>query len=120
MAGLNIGEDALIYPEDLEKLQKANRIGDMLYHLFLHYRSGGSASGLRMYDVYAAAYILDPDMFTAQKTFVGIETKGEFTAGASAVDLDDTLGKTPNATVLVDVDAERFKNCFVCAIENLT
>lgn len=119
MAGLNIGDKALLYLEDLEKFQKANRIGDMLYHLFVHYRSNGTKSGLRMYDVYAAAYVLNSSMFTAQKTFVGIETKGEFTAGASAVDLNNTLGKTPNANVLVDVDGERFTDWFISSISKL-
>ncbi|WP_028789814.1 ribonucleoside hydrolase RihC [Tetragenococcus muriaticus] len=120
MAGLNIGDKALLYIEDLEKLQKANPVGDMLYHIFLRYRSGDGKVGLRIYDAYAAGYILNPEMYTTQKTFVGIETKGEFTSGASAADLGNSLGRTHNANVLVDVDGEGFKEWFVNSIKNLS
>ncbi|MEK0152002.1 ribonucleoside hydrolase RihC [Tetragenococcus halophilus] len=119
MAGLNIGDKALLYKEDLEDLRKANKVGDMLYNIFSRYRSGDGATGLRIYDAYAAGYVLNPDMYTVQETFVGIETKGEFTSGASAVDLEGVLQKPHNANVLVDVDGAGFKEWFVNSIKNL-
>lgn len=119
MAGLNIDDKALLFNEDLEKLKKANQIGDMLYHLFSRYRSGDTEVGLRIYDAYAAGYILNPEMFTTQETFVGIETKGEYTAGASVVDLNNNLERQNNAKVIIDVDGQKFKKWFVDSLKDI-
>ncbi|CAM3060673.1 ribonucleoside hydrolase RihC [Streptobacillus ratti] len=118
MATLDVGLKALIYPEDSEKIKEMHKIGDMFYTLFKTYRGGSFNTGLKMYDSCAIAYLLEPSMFTVQKLFVGIETKGEFTSGATIVDLRNKLGKEANATVTVDIDADMFKKWFMSEIYN--
>ena len=63
MAGLDVGLKALIYPEDSEKIKEMNKIGDMIYKLFKAYRGGSFDKGLKMYDSFAIAYLLKPEMF---------------------------------------------------------
>lgn len=119
MAGLNIDSKALLFAEDLEAIGEANEVGSMLQQLFSKYRSGDGDEGMRIYDAYAAGYILNPDMYVIQETFVGVETHGEYTAGATAVDLDNKWGLEPNAKVIVDVDGQAFKQWFVKAIRSI-
>ncbi len=118
MVTLDVGLKALVYPEDSEKIKNLHKIGDMFYTLFKTYRGGSFNTGLKMYDSCAIAYLLEPNMFTSQKLFVGIETKGEFTSGATIVDLRNKLGKEPNVTVTVDIDADMFKKWFINEIYN--
>ena len=112
MAPLEVGKKALIYPDESEAIQKMNKTGDMLYHLFKKYRGGSFETGLTMYDSFAIAYLLKPEMFEMKQTFVGIELTGEYTSGATIVDLDNLLGKEENCEVCIDVDEAIFKQWF--------
>lgn len=118
MVGMNIGAKALIKPEVSEKIQQLNRVGDMFYSLFKKYRGGSFSTGLKMYDGTAIAYLLKPEMFETVETFVGIETQGEYTAGATAVDLKGYLKKEANTTVCLDIDEKAFENWFITEISN--
>ncbi len=118
MVGLDVGLKALVYPEDSEKIKDMNKVGNMFYHLFKQYRGGSFKVGLKMYDSCALAYLLKPELFEVVETYVGIETRGEFTRGATAVDLKGYLGKEPNAKVTVDIDEEKFKEWFLQAIND--
>ncbi|QXW65896.1 ribonucleoside hydrolase RihC [Streptobacillus moniliformis] len=118
MATLDVGLKALIYPEDSAKIKEMHKIGNMFYTLFKTYRGGSFNTGLKMYDSCAIAYLLKPDMFVTEKVFVGIETKGEFTSGATVIDLKNKLGREANATVTVDIDADMFKKWFMNEIYN--
>lgn len=113
MVGMNIGTKALIKPEISEKIKTLNPIGDMFYSLFKKYRGGSFNTGLKMYDATAVAYLLRPDMFETVETFVGIETHGEFSYGATAVDLKGYLNREPNTTVCLDINEAKFTEWFL-------
>lgn len=117
MAGLDVGIKALVLPEDSEKIQKMGKVGDMAYHLFKKYRGGSFATGLKMYDSCAIAYLLCPELFTVEETYVGVELHGSMTTGCTVVDLKGYLHREPNAKVCVDIDGERFRVWFREAIE---
>ncbi|MEI5994063.1 ribonucleoside hydrolase RihC [Candidatus Enterococcus mansonii] len=117
MVGLDVGEKALILPKECETIQKMNKTGDMIEHLFRHYRGGSLDTGLKMYDGCAVAYLLAPEMFEVKEAYVGIETQGILTAGATLVDLDGYLGKSANCRVCTDIDAEQFRQWFLDAIK---
>lgn len=117
MAGLDVGLKALVFPEDSEKIRKMNATGDMMYHLFKKYRGGSFNTGLKMYDSCAVALLLAPEIFKIEETYVGVETQGDLTSGATVVDLKGYLGKQPNCKVCVDIDEEKFKTWFLQAIE---
>ena len=87
MVGLDVGEKALVFPEDSSKIKTFNRNGEMIYSILKHYRSYGIQNGLRMYDACAIAYLLHPEMFTTVETYVDIELNGTYSSGATIVDL---------------------------------
>ncbi|WEV65683.1 ribonucleoside hydrolase RihC [Bifidobacterium sp. ESL0764] len=110
MVGLNIGLKAKLLAQDSAQLPTMGKVGKMAYGLFKHYRSGTMETGQPMFDPTAMACLLDPDLFTLVDTFVDVETCGELTTGCTVVDLDNVLGREPNAKVAVDIDAERFRS----------
>lgn len=99
-------------PEDSEAIRKMGKVGDMAYHLFKHYRGGSFQTGLNMYDSCAIAYLLCPEIYTVQDTFVGVELSGNMTRGCTVVDLENYLHKPYNAKVCVDIDGEKFREWF--------
>lgn len=113
MAGIDVGQKALVYPEDSEILKDMNDTGNMIYHLFKKYRGGSFNKGLKMYDSCAVAYLLKPDLFETMDTFVDIELNGELTKGATIVDLRGYLKQESNVKVCLDIDAEAFKKWFM-------
>ena len=116
MAGLDVGLKALVLPEDSEEINKMGKTGDMAYHLFKRYRGGSFGTGLKMYDSCAVAYLLCPELFTVEETYVGVELHGTMTAGCTVVDLKGYLHKEPNARVCTDIDGDRFRVWFKEAI----
>ncbi|MDD3795066.1 MAG: nucleoside hydrolase, partial [Lachnospiraceae bacterium] len=112
MAGLDVGQKALIYPQDTEEIRTMGKVGDMAYHLFKRYRGGSFQTGLKMYDSCAVAYLLCPELFTVEKTYVGVELQGSMTAGCTVVDLRGYLHREPNASVCTDIDGEKFREWF--------
>lgn len=114
---LEIGKEALIYPEISEKIKDLNPTGDMFYSLFKRYRGGSFSTGLKMYDSTAIAYLLAPEIYQLSSEYVAIETKGEFTQGASLIDINKKMGKEENAIVAIDVNADEFRKWFVSAVE---
>jgi len=117
MVSLDVGEKALILPEDRMRIKKMNKTGDMIDHLFSKYRGGSLDTGLKMYDGCAVAYLLAPEMFEVKESYVAIETQGSLTAGATLVDLAGYLGKEINCRVCVDIEEEQFRHWFIEAIE---
>lgn len=116
MAGLDVGLKALVYPEDSEEIRQMGRVGDMAYQLFKRYRGGSFKTGLKMYDSCAIAYLLNPELFEAVETYVGVELHGSMTAGCTVVDLKGYLHRKPNARVLTDIESLKFREWFKQAI----
>lgn len=113
MAGLDVGWAAMLRPEDSEKIRDESPAGEMFYALFNHYRGGSLRTGLKMYDAHAMAVLLCPEMYELVDTYVGIELAGTMTAGCTLVDLKGYLGRPANATVCMDIDADRFRSWMV-------
>ena len=116
MAGLDVGWKALVMPEDTEKLPSLGEVGKMAHCLFKKYRGGSFTTGLKMYDSCAVAYLLCPELFTVEKTYVDVELAGTMTAGCTLVDLKGYLKKEPNALVCMDIDQEKFRTWFLKAV----
>jgi non-specific riboncleoside hydrolase len=113
MAGLDVGWKALVYPEDSAKMLEMGKTGEMAYCLFKKYRGGTFGTGLKMYDSCAVAYLLCPELFTVEETFVDIELAGSMTRGCTLVDLKGYLKQGPNAKVCMDIDGEKFRKWFL-------
>ena len=113
MAGLDVGWQSAILPEDTAKLLTMGKTGQMVHALFKKYRSGTFATGLRMYDACAVAYLLKPEIFKTADVFVDIELSGKLTSGCSVVDLKGYLKQTANATVCTEIDPVAFRTWFI-------
>lgn len=109
MCGLDVTNQAMLTPEYLAQLSGLNKTGKMLHSLFSHYRSGSMATGLRMHDLCAIAWLVRPDIFTLKPCFVAVETQGTYTAGTTVVDIEGRFGKPANAQVALDLDVEGFR-----------
>lgn len=119
MAPLDVGLKALVFPEDSAKIKSLNKSGEMIYSLFQHYRSFGLKNGLKMYDSCAIAYLLKPEMFTIENTFVDVEICGEYTAGATLVDLKNYLKRPANVKVCIDIDQNMFKDWLLESLKKI-
>lgn len=109
MCGLDVTNKAILTPEYLAALPTLNRTGAMLHALFSHYRSGSLSTGLRMHDLCAIAWLVKPEMFTLKPCFVAVETQGEYTSGATVVDLEGRLNQPANAQVALEIDVPAFQ-----------
>lgn len=116
MAGLDVGWKALVLPEDSAKLPQLGEVGRMAYCLFQKYRGGSMKTGLKMYDSCAVAYLLKPEMYRMEETFVDVELEGSMTKGCTLVDLKGYLGKPANAKVCMDIDQEMLRAWFLESI----
>lgn len=109
MCGLDVTSRATLTAEFMAQLRCRNHTGKMLCGLFSHYRSGSLATGLRMHDLCAIAYLVKPSLFRLVPCFVAVETQGEFTTGTTVVDLDNRLNQPVNAHVAMDIDVPAFR-----------
>lgn len=109
MCGLDVTNRAVLTPQYLGKLATLNRTGKMLHSLFSHYRSGSMASGLRMHDLCAIAWLARPVLFTLKPCFVAVETQGSWTAGTTVVDIEERYQRPANVQVALDIDVEGFR-----------
>lgn len=114
---LDAGKHTFITSDVCDQLQSINKTGKMFYNLFKRYRAAFIDSGLRVYDSYAVAYLLEPSIFVTQDAFVDIEVQGEYTAGCSVVDLHGYLQREPNATVVLDGDREQYLRWFMESVK---
>ncbi|XWJ91626.1 ribonucleoside hydrolase RihC [Phytobacter ursingii] len=109
MCGLDVTNHATLTPAYLATLPAGNQTGKMLHALFSHYRSGSMATGLRMHDLCAIAWLARPQIFTLKSCFVAVETQGIYTAGTTVVDIEGRLGKPANAQVALGIDVDAFR-----------
>ncbi len=116
MAGLDVGWNALVLPEDSAKLPQLGEVGRMAYCLFQKYRGGSMKTGLKMYDSCAMAYLLKPEMYEIAETYVDVELAGTMTAGCTLVDLKGYLGQPNNAKVCMSINQELFRTWFLDCI----
>ena len=121
MAGLDVTEKALVYPEDFERIGAVgNEVGNVTagwlqffyqFHQTLGYR------GAPVHDAVAVAAIVRPDLMTFHEMYVEVETTGDYSRGATVGDLYGVTGKKPNARCIMDIDREGFVELLVEAVE---
>lgn len=119
MVGLEMGNRALIHKEDIAKIETLNPFGAMVSGLFKTYRSTTFDTGFAMYDVCAIAYLLKPEIYKVEKTYIEIELNSGVTRGCSVVDLRGFLKKEPNLNICMDIDPTLFKNWFYEEIKKM-
>jgi purine nucleosidase/pyrimidine-specific ribonucleoside hydrolase len=124
MCGLNVTHQALV---TVDVLARFERIGTPLARICVEwmtffastYRLLWGFDAPPLHDPVAVARVIDPAIVRCVEANVVVETKGEWTAGATAVDLFHYTGRTPNAQVAVELDREVFWTRIVDAVTAL-
>jgi pyrimidine-specific ribonucleoside hydrolase len=119
LCGLDVTHKAQIMPEDIERIRDignpiAQCVAELLdFFLIYHKDPKWGFKGAPLHDPCTIAWLLKPELFTAQDCWVGIETKGEYTQGMTVIDRYQFTGKPANATVLFDIDRQGFVDFIV-------
>ncbi|CAN5660472.1 pyrimidine-specific ribonucleoside hydrolase RihA [soil metagenome] len=123
MIGLDVTHQAPVTPEVVERFAAlGTATGQMCVELFEFF--GGAYErryGLRappLHDPVALARVIDPTLVDCVRAPVAIETAGEFTSGATVVDLLHVTGAADNAWVATALDVPRFWDRLVEAVRN--
>lgn len=112
MCGLDVTLKALAFDEDIQAMKnignKAGKIAaEVIEHAYKFHKEGGR-NGVPLHDPCAVAYVIDPSIFKGEEYFVGIETKGEYTSGATVVDINNKFNRKKNVKVIFDIDRDKF------------
>ena len=124
MCGLNVTHQALVTDDVLARFE---RIGTPLARICVEwmtffastYRQLWGFEAPPLHDPVAVARVIDPAIVRCVEANVVVETKGEWTSGATAVDLFHYTGRAPNAQVAVELDREAFWTRIVDAVTAL-
>jgi len=118
MAPMDIARQARITPDTIQAMKELNRVGEMLWNLFQHYRSGDiKTEGLSVYDSLAVGYLLQPDLYQVEEVYCTVDTQSWISAGATYMDFNHLLGdQKPNVKVLTQVNPGEFNRWFLEAL----
>lgn len=121
MMGLDVTHQALVTDEVRERIRAlgtplARILADLLGFFAGTYRDIWRLPAPPLHDPVAVAYVIDPTLVECVDASVVVETEGEFTRGATVVDLHGRTGRPANARVGMRLDAERFWDLMIAAI----
>ena len=116
MAGLDVTEQALLYPEDFARIRAvgnpvAETVAGWLDFFFAFHRTKGYA-GAPVHDAVAVCALLRPDLLRFEDWHVTVETQGAFCRGATVGD----RRTAPNARVITGIDREGFAELLTEAV----
>lgn len=111
-AGTEVSLAASILHTEIDEFKGKGRVSDFVYDLLEFYSQFSKKLDIDrspIFDACPVMYLLHPEIFVAKNYYVDIELQGELTAGMSVTDKRVWFDmKKPNATVLLDVDREKF------------
>ncbi len=117
---LDVTSIATLDLETINKLRDMNKVGEMFYSLFNHYRGGSvSKGGLKMHDLTTIAYLDKPELFEKVETFVDVETTPGYTEGFMIVDFKGVYKKEANATFCTEINVEEFRKWMLNIFKNI-
>jgi purine nucleosidase len=124
MVGLNLTHQALATPPIVDRVlalatEVARVVAGWITWFGSTYEELWGFAGPPVHDACAVALAIDPTLVRCVAAFVAIETEGRWTRGATVVDLHDRLGRPANARVAMELDADRFWDLVVGAVETL-
>ena len=121
MAGLDVTEKALIFPEDFERIREvgnpvAKVVAEWLEFFYEFHRNIGY-EGAPVHDAVAIIALIRPELLMIQDMFIQIETKGEYCRGTTVADMFGLGGQTPNVHVCMGIDRQGFVDMMVEAVK---
>lgn len=120
--GLDITHQALATKEVIEQVNKIDNhvstiVGELLVFFASTYKEMFDFDGAPVHDVLTVAYLVAPELFTMKDVNIVVETKGEFTAGTTLIDLHGVTGREVNAKFGVELDVEGFWKLMIDALK---
>jgi len=124
MIGLNLTHQALATREVLERVralpgEPARAVAGWMDFFGSRYERVFGRFAPPVHDPCTIALLIDPGVMRCADTFVAVETEGRWTRGATVVDLHGRSGRPPNARVALELDAPRFWDLVIAALERL-
>ncbi len=124
MAGLDVTEKALVFPEDFERIRAvgnpvAKVVAEWLDFFYGFHRSIGYP-GAPVHDAVAVAALIKPEIMTMVNMYVEIELTGDYCRGTTVGDKLGVLGKPANARVIMGIDRLKFVDLLVEAAQHYT
>jgi inosine-uridine nucleoside N-ribohydrolase len=123
MCGLDVTMKALIFPDEIEAIRNSGSAaggfcaGALDYYLKASLGYKEYRGGCAIHDAVTMCYALYPEMFTGKRCRVTVDLDGIHTRGCTAADLRDSLPEeTKNATVVLDIDRDRFAKLLVDSV----
>ncbi|MBR5048615.1 MAG: nucleoside hydrolase [Erysipelotrichaceae bacterium] len=112
MAGLDVTEKALVYPEDVEAIKEiGNPVSEIVWRwleFFYKFHLGLGYPGAPMHDLCAVMALIHPEVFRIEEMYVEVETEGYYSVGQTVGDIRNLNNRKPNTKALMDVDRRRF------------
>ncbi|MFC3419614.1 nucleoside hydrolase [Salinicoccus hispanicus] len=123
MFGLDVTHQVIATKEIQQRLSKVdNKVAKFVSELLVFfgdmYEDHFGIEGGPIHDACTTMYLLKPELFDFKHVHVAVETRGEFTYGATAVDLLNVTGRIPNTHFAHQVDQEAFWNLFEAVLES--
>ncbi|PAV31120.1 ribonucleoside hydrolase [Virgibacillus profundi] len=120
--GLDITHQALATKEVIDQVNEidnevAKIVGELLVFFASTYKEMFDFDGAPVHDVLTVAYLVAPELFTMKDVNIAVETKGEFTAGTTLIDLHGVSGREVNAKFGLELDTEGFWQLMIEALK---
>ncbi|WP_264737370.1 nucleoside hydrolase [Cytobacillus firmus] len=120
--GLDITHQALATKDVIHQVNQidnkvAKIVGELLVFFASTYKEMFDFDGAPVHDVLAVAYLVAPELFKMKDVNIAVETKGEFTAGTTLVDLHGVTGRKINAKFGMELDVEGFWQLMIEALK---
>ena len=120
--GLDITHQALATKEVIEQVNQidnhvSNIVGELLVFFASTYKEMFDFDGAPVHDVLTVAYLVAPELFKMKDVNIVVETKAEFTAGTTLIDLHGVTGREVNAKFGVELDVEGFWKLMIDALK---
>jgi pyrimidine-specific ribonucleoside hydrolase len=124
MIGLNLTHQARATTDVLERVralpgEPARAVAGWLEFFGGTYARVFGEFAAPVHDPCTVALLIDPGVMRCADAFVAVETEGRWTRGATVVDLHGRLGRPPNARVALELDAGRFWELVIGALQRL-
>lgn len=124
MVGLDLTHQAVATPEVKERIRGigsplAKTVAEWLDFFGGTYHSVWKMPHPPIHDACAVARVIAPEVVDVQEAFVVVETQGKWTSGETVTDFLGALGKPFNNLVATKLDAERFWDLIIDAINRI-
>ncbi len=124
MCGLNVTHQAAVTEDVVNRLRGIDSVlaevcVELMTFFAGRYKSLFGFDAPPLHDPVAVARVVDPTLVRCVDANLVVETTGEWTSGATCVDLHGITGRPANAKVAVELDVERFWDRFIEAVRAL-